>query len=151
MGWDAGPIVAAHDAAVRTAIFDNEPSTDDTRLYIGGFFGSINGQSQRFLAALDKSTGALDTSWRPVVAPQACSGWNCGLMSVDQHDDTVYIAGAAGNPVNGTAFGAVSAIDGSVSTWMSNSGTGEVRGISVNDATAFIAGGFSSVAGSTLP
>ena len=148
MGWDAGPIVAAHDAAIRTAIFDIEPSSDDTRLYIGGFFGTINGQSQRFLAALDKSTGALDTTWRPVVAPQACSGWNCGLMSVDQYDDTVYIGGASGNPVNGTAFGAVSAIDGSVSTWMNNSGTTEIRGITANDATAFIAGSFSSVAGS---
>ena len=148
LGWDAGPIVEAHGAAVRQAIYDIEPSSDDTRLYIGGFFGTINGQAQRFLAALDKSTGALDTSWRPVVAPQSCSGWDCGLMSVDQYDDTVYIGGASGNPVNGTAFGAVSAIDGSVSTWMNNSGTGEIRGITANDATAFIAGSFSSVAGS---
>ena len=148
-GWNAGPIVTSHDASVRQAVMAIEPSSDDTRLYIGGWFGTINGQTQRFLAALDKDTGALDTSWRPVVGAGAPGpdGLHFGIFAIDQHDDTVYVAGATGNPVTGTAFGAVSAINGSVSTWMNNSGTAEVRGISVNDAAAFIVGGFTGVAG----
>lgn len=148
-GWNAGAIVSAQDASVRQAVRAIEPSTDDTRLYIGGWFGTINGQTQRFLAALDKETGALDTSWRPVVGAGSTGGFSLdfGIFAIDQYDDSVFVAGAAGNPVAGTAFGVVSAVDASVSTWMNRSFTSEVRGISVNDASAFIAGGFSSVAG----
>lgn len=142
-GWDAGAIAASYDAGVRKAI--HSIKVKDSKVYIAGWFGTIGGVTQRYLAALDRSTGALDTSWRPVLG--TASGG--GLFNITITGDRIYFGGAGGSPVSGTAFGYASLIDGSVATWMNSSGTSEIRGITASDGAAFIAGEFGSVAGST--
>lgn len=139
--WNSGGLAAAWDAGVRKAVHAMEVSESDGRLYIGGWFGTVGAETQRYLAALDLTTGALVTSWRPQIGTASAGG----VFTLDVYGGKVYFGGSSNTPVSGTAFGVASIDDGSVSTWMNGSGTGEIRGITASDAAAFIAGNFTSV------
>lgn len=142
-GWDPGTLVAAYDGAVRKAV--HSIKIKDSQVYIGGWFGTIGGVTQRYLAALSQSNGALDTNWRPTIGTATAGG----IFSLSINGDKIYFAGAGTTPVAGTAIGYASRTDGTVSTWMNNGGMTEVRGIAGTDAAVFIGGEFGSVAGST--
>ena len=142
-GWDAGAITASYDAGVRKAI--HSIKVKDSKVYVGGWFGSIGGVTQRYLAALDRTTGALDTTWRPNLGTSGSGG----LFTIAIVGDRIYFGGANGSPISGTAFGYASLTDASVATWMNSSGTTEIRGITASDGAAFIAGEFGSVSGSS--
>jgi hypothetical protein len=53
------PLIGAETAAGIKAM-----AASDTRVYVGGGFGSVDGNGRRNLAAFDATTGALDTKWR---------------------------------------------------------------------------------------
>ena len=139
--WDAGAITASYDAGVRKAI--HSIKVKDSKVYIAGWFGTIGGVTQRYLAALDRTSGALDTAWRPSLGTSSGGG----LFSIAITGDRIYFGGANGSPISGTAFGYASLSDASVATWMNTSGTSEIRGITASDGAAFVAGEFGSVAG----
>ena len=40
-------------------------AADASKLYVGGVFGSVNGTNRGNLAAVNPSTGAVDTAWKP--------------------------------------------------------------------------------------
>lgn len=142
-GWDAGTLVAAYDSGVRKAVHSIKISPQDSRVYIGGWFGTIGGVTQRYLAALNQNTGALVTTWQPQIGT-AGSG---GIFSLSLNGNKIYFGGSGTTPVSGTAFGVADTTSGAVSTWMNSSGTGEIRGIAATDAAAFVVGEFGSVAG----
>ncbi len=115
------------------------------KVYIGGYFGQVNGVNKNYLAALDKTTGTTDTSFNPTV-----SSW---VFAITPSTDgsVIYVGGQDLSVTTGadTAFGAA-AIDvatGLLTSWRGN--TGEVRGISVSDAVVYLAGNFSTVGGLT--
>lgn len=114
------------------------------RLYIGGYFGQINGTVRNHVGAVDATTGALDTTWNP-----SASNWVFALTpSTD--GSLLYVGGTSGMTIttgSGSAQG-VAALDpatGALNAWRAD--TGEVRGISVSDAVVYLAGSFSSVGG----
>ena len=109
------------------------------RLYLGGYFGKINGEARDYVGAVDKTTGALDTTWNP-----GSSGWVFALTPAT--DDSVLYLGTNNGSVGGAVgVAAVDPVTGAVSSWRAD--TGEVRGISVSDVAVYIAGSFSTVAG----
>jgi hypothetical protein len=64
------PLTGAVDPNVKpligseTAVGIKAMAASDTRVYVGGGFGSVDGQGRRNLAAFNATTGALDTKWR---------------------------------------------------------------------------------------
>ena len=114
------------------------------RVYLGGYFQKVNGVSQRFAAAVDATTGVLDTGWNPTIG-----NWVFALAP-SSDGSTVFIAGdgmMVTSDAPGAAFGAaeVDAVTGDLTAWRGD--TQEVRGISVSDAAVFLAGSFSWVGG----
>ena len=113
------------------------------RVYIGGYFGQVNGQTRNFIAAVDKTTGALDANFNPSV-----SSWVFAITpSVDQ--SKLYIGGDAitVTGTNGSAAGIaeINPVTGALSSWRAD--TGEVRGISVSSSVVYLAGSFDNVGG----
>ncbi len=64
-------------------------AVDASRLYVGGYFSVIGGQSRTKLAALDKTTAALDP-WNPVLQSLGGSQYVNTLML---HEDDLYVGG----------------------------------------------------------
>ena len=67
-------------------------SPDGSRLYVGGSFNKVNGQTRWNIAAFDTSTGQLLDSWRPAVG-------GAYVNAIEVTDDAVYVGGlvSAGN------------------------------------------------------
>ncbi len=111
------------------------------KLFIGGYFGQVNGQTRTYLAALDKTTGALDVNWNPIVSH------NVYAITPSTDGSVVYVGGGNISVVSGSdSAQGVAALDvqtGALTSWRAN--TSEVRGISVSDAVVYVAGSFSSV------
>jgi hypothetical protein len=59
---DFNPNVANRDGS---AAFVYAMLATDSKLYVGGRFNLVDGQSRPHLAALNPATGALDSAWRP--------------------------------------------------------------------------------------
>ena len=121
-------------------------ATDGSRLYLGGTFGTVNGQTRKGLAALDARTGAL-LGWNPaVVAPGQ-------VDAVAVAGGAVYaggnFAGIAGSSGTSRAFlakldGATAAVD----TAWTPAPDARVRALNVaagGGARLFLGGDFSSV------
>ncbi len=86
-------------------------SPDGARLYVVGQFTAANGQTRSRIAAYDTATGALVSSFKPVLDTRA--------NAVVATNDTVYIGGVF-SAVNGVArprLAAVRASDGALLSW----------------------------------
>jgi hypothetical protein len=55
------PVVGTETSIVRAMI------ASDTKVYIGGAFGTVDGKGRRNLAAINPTTGNLDLTWKPKV------------------------------------------------------------------------------------
>jgi hypothetical protein len=88
---DGGPIRALY------------ASPDGHRLYVGGEFSSVNGETHRRLVALDPATGQIDRSFNP---PEP-SGY---VASIVQYGSRLYIGGAF-NTIGGTNQMQLAALD----------------------------------------
>jgi outer membrane protein assembly factor BamB len=101
-----------------------------SRLYVGGDFDTISGQTRRNLAALVASTGDLDTTWRPQFSRP--------VYDVEESAVTgsVYVAGG-GAGGDGTAF---RASDGEF-LW-SVQGDGDFQGVAYLDGQVYFGGHF---------
>jgi len=71
-------------------------------LYAGGFFGSVNGVTRNYLAALDATTGAVVPEWDP--NPDGC------IWSLALGPQTVY-AGGGYERMNGVPVGSIAALE----------------------------------------
>ncbi|PZU41000.1 MAG: hypothetical protein DI573_02255, partial [Microbacterium sp.] len=87
-------------------------SPDGTRIYIGGSFNSVNGQTRWNIAALDAVTGQLIAGFAPSVG-------GAGVYGIAATADTVYVAGLL-TQANGVArknFAAFGAAGGTLLPW----------------------------------
>lgn len=115
------------------------------KVFIGGYFGAVNGETRTYLAALDKTTGALDANWNTTV--------NRDVYAIAAATDgsVIYVGGNGITAVSGSdSAQGVAAIDvetGALTSWRAT--TGEVRGISASDAVVYLAGSFTDVGGQT--
>ncbi|WP_019629275.1 hypothetical protein [Actinomadura atramentaria] len=96
-------------------------SPDGKRVYVGGEFTAVDGQPRSRVAAFDTATGALVSSFAPVVSNK--------VRAIAATNSTVYLGGNFFN-VNGksrTRLAAVKAADGSnVDTWRPTADDDEV-------------------------
>lgn len=83
-------------------------ATDGTRIFLGGSFASLNGQTRTGLAAVDAATGAV-LPWNPVLV-EATSSPSVSTMLA--HQGALYVAGRFAS-VNGDARAGFAAVDGS--------------------------------------
>jgi len=74
----------------------------DKTLYVGGFFGSVNGVTRNYLAALDATTGAVVPDWDP--NPDGF------IWALAMGPKTVY-AGGGYERMNGVPVGSIAALE----------------------------------------
>ncbi|WP_186307625.1 LamG-like jellyroll fold domain-containing protein, partial [Microbacterium sp. 1.5R] len=120
-------------------------SPDGTRLYIGGDFTEVDGQTRNRVAAFDLPSGALVASWAPSV--------NASVRGVAATDTAVYFTGNFGRVASNdrTRAAAVSA-SGALLPWapvLDNRGNDVV--VSPDGQKVALAGHFTTVNGSSNP
>ena len=113
-------------------------SPDGARLYAGGDFLAVSGQSRSRLAALSPTSGAVDT-WRPRIAT---NGTVFGLA----------VAGSRVYTAEGGPGGAAASYDAGTGnrTWML-SGDGDGQAVTVLGTKVYIGGHFINFAGQRRP
>lgn len=121
-------------------------SVGSERLYVGGYFATINGISRESLAAFNVSTGALD-SWYPG------DGTNNGVLAIAVNGSKVYVGGDF-ELIAGTARGHIAALDATTgvldAAWIANTDTNNtVNTIAVSNDRVYAGGSFSIVNGAT--
>ncbi len=123
------------------------PSPDNSRLYIGGSFTQMNGQIRNRIAAVDRATGNLISSFQP--KPDAT------VRAIAATNDTVYMAGLLSSVggVTRPRAAAVRASDGALLSWAPNAQGGSAHSLILSpDGTKVIIGGaFTTMNGSSNP
>lgn len=113
------------------------------RVYLGGSFGTVNGNVSRGLGVVNATTGATDPSWA------GSADRDVYALAPSTDDSLIYVGGNVTNFTSGsgTAVGvaAFDAVTGELAPWRAD--TGLVYGISTSDAAVFLAGSFNSVGG----
>jgi hypothetical protein len=139
-GWDAHqvpPPGSSFNPIVTSGVYSNT-------LYIGGYpFGTIGGQSRRFAAALDVSTGAA-TSWDPKV--NYFPSTYCGV------GNSLYIGGLFGcvGAATRTNLAAFDLTTHQVTSWnpgVLSSSTLEINALTLAGDNVFLCGFFTNVGG----
>ena len=115
------------------------------RVYIGGQFTAVAGQTRRSLAALDAATGDL-TAW----APDSTCGPNVYALAVDS--GLVYVGGNFSScPIGGqtrTHLAAIDAGTGLATSWDPNPNN-EVDAITISGGTLYVGGRFTQIDSTT--
>ncbi|WP_233206052.1 PKD domain-containing protein [Cryobacterium sp. N19] len=116
-----GKLITSFNPNVNGAVRALVASADGTRVYAGGGFTKVGSETRFRLAAFDTGTGALVSSWKPVV--------NAQVKALGIFGNTVYAGGtftvASGQSRTMTASFATS--NGALGTW-----TGQPDGGAVN-------------------
>jgi PKD repeat protein len=97
-------------------------SPDGSRIYIGGDFTTVDGQTRRRVAAFDTASGALLPTFAPSVSGQ--------VRAIAATGTTVYLGGnfTAVGSIARTRLAALSAGDGSLLPWAPVPGVGSTAG-----------------------
>ena len=132
---------------VNGAVNTIKASPDRSRLYIGGVFTEVNGQTQRRLAALNPSNGNLINGFAP--------NPNGRVRAIAATNTTVYFGGNFGavRGVTRIAFAAARASDGAVLDWapVAEEGFPWDMEMSPDNTQVLLGGSFTSVNGSDNP
>ena len=123
--------VPSANAGVRTLAL----SPDGARLYVGGDFTAVSGQSRPYLVGLDAANAGAAV-WRPLTEP------NGAIFDVLARDASVYAAEGGG----GGAAAAYEASTG-ISTWILHArGDGDVQALTYLDGKVYLGGHFTGFA-----
>lgn len=122
-------------------------SPDGTRVYAGGGFTSVGGVNRYRLAAFTAATGALVSTWAPVV--------NSTVRALGISGSTVYAGGVftAANSVTRTQIASFSTTNGALLPWQGTPAGGGVYALAVSPdgGKVVIGGSFTSYNGGTNP
>lgn len=139
-----GQVVSTWDPGANGTVYALAVSADGSKVYAGGDFTSVDGQSRIRLAAIDAVTGELIPGWDPAVGDRiralASSGTRLYLggafLSVDGHDRH--------------RLAAVSAVTGDLDGAWQPRANQTVRAVatSPDGARVYISGSFTTVSGS---
>ncbi len=147
-----GALISGFQADTSRVVEGIAVDASRSRVIVGGEFETIGGETRRRAAALDASTGAVDTTWQPAIGV----GHNNGavVFTIAVGDEVIYLGGnnrmsITDNATSVTAFAAVDPTTGALTNWQAGvfGGEQQIRGISLSDAAIFIGGSFTSVAG----
>lgn len=120
-------------------------AVDGGKVYIGGFFTSIEGFSRDKLAALDATTGSLIIGWDP--GGPTVAG-NPDAIAVDSNTHIVYVGGGF-TSIGGQPRNRIASFDGStglITSWDPDS-SGPVYTLLVNAGKVYVGGAFNSIGG----
>lgn len=158
--WNVGTPNASNSAGEShgRGLFGTAIAVMGDRVYLGGSFLSITPANsstpvtQRYTAAVDAVTGALDLAWRPATV-RGHNG-NGDVYEIATTSTAIYLGGDNDFSItdNGATRQRLAAVDprtGALLTWDAQAGAGEIRGLSTSTAAVFIAGSFSSIGGAT--
>jgi hypothetical protein len=142
-----GELISSWAPTTNGEVLSIAASPDQSRLYIGGGFTTVNGQTRNRIAALDRATGALITGFR--------ASSDATVRAVAATSSTVYFGGVT-TSVNGVArnrLAAVRASDGALLSWAPNAQGGTVRGVALSpdNSTVLVVGSFTTMNGSGNP
>src|SRR5690606_24738833 len=122
-------------------------SPDKTRVYVGGEFTSVNGQTRRRLAAFDAQTGALISNFAPPV--------NYDVDALVATNTKVYAGGSflGVGSQDRQYLAAFNASNGALLDWAPQATGGTVSAITINpEGTKVVVGGsFTKLNGSSNP
>jgi PKD repeat protein len=143
-----GQLITSFAPRTNAQVLAIAASPDGSRLYIGGDFTSVNGASVWRIAAIDRATGALVTSFLP--RPDA------KVRAIVATADTVYFGGlfSAVGAQTRTRLAAARVADGSLLPWAPvAAGASGVNAMALSpDGTRMVVGGsFTSLNGSSNP
>jgi PKD repeat protein len=142
-----GALISAWAPTTNGDVLSIVPSPDNTRLYIGGSFTTVNGQTRNRIAALDRATGNLIGSFQP--KPDAT------VRAIAATSETVYFGGLL-SAVGGVARARVAsarASDGALLSWAPSAQGGSVHSLALspNNSQLIIGGSFTTLNGSANP
>ena len=137
-----GNLVAAFNPVLDGQVYAVAASADGSRIFVGGDFTTVNGQTRNRIAAFDTATGALVADWKPSVSYR--------VKTITVSGNTVYFGGSFGL-VNGQDRLRLAAVTGDLGTLLpwAPSVNGDVYAVdAADDASKVYAGGqFSTVNG----
>ncbi len=89
---NTGEFVSSFRPAFDGAVYSLQASPDGSKLFVGGEFGQVNGDTEaRALVALDPISGAVDTSWRSKA--RNVGGARGIIYSIDTNGRHLYVGG----------------------------------------------------------
>jgi trimeric autotransporter adhesin len=142
-----GALLSSWAPTTNGAVSAVTASPDGSRIYVGGTFTSVNGQTMRRIAALNASTGALITSFNP--------NPDSRVRAIAATNSTVYFGGSfsAVGGLTRARLAAARASDGAVLAWAPAAGDGQVWSmvLSPDETQVLAAGSFTTVNGSSNP
>ncbi|MDQ4054737.1 MAG: Ig-like domain-containing protein [Actinomycetota bacterium] len=143
-----GQLIASFAPKVDRQVTAVAVSPDESRIYVGGDFTSIDGKSRGHIAAYDGATGQLIEAFRPSI--------NGPVHAIAATNTTVYAGGTFGGVGNQrrSSLAAFNAANGALLAWAPiathDGRVGEVRALALKpDGTKVVVGGaFTSLNGS---
>jgi PKD repeat protein len=118
---DTGLVSTAFNPSISGGGVDSvEASPDGTKLFVGGNFNTVNGQTRRDIVSLNPTTGALNTGFT--------ANADGKVAEIAVSNSTVYMGGTFAH-VNGVAKGALAAVNintGAIVTSFSNDLSGGI-------------------------
>jgi hypothetical protein len=121
-------------------------AASSARIYAGGDFASVNGVRRDNLAALDRSTGAVDAGWRVDVTGTGNTVADLALDGAGRLYVAGYFGALGGAPT--ANLGSVDAASGIVYKWNPQA-DGGVRSIAFAGGKVVVCGWFAHVGGAT--
>ncbi|WP_298459553.1 PKD domain-containing protein [uncultured Cellulomonas sp.] len=141
-----GALITSFAPAFNAQVRSVSASPDGRRVYVGGEFTQVDGQTRYRVAAFDAATGALQ-SFAPVL--------NARVAAVEATDTTVYVGGifSAVGSASRTRVAAIDATTGAALPFSVTPDNGQVNALALSpDQSVLVMGGnFSSVNGSSAP
>ena len=142
-----GALITSFAPAFDAQVTSVSASPDGSRVYVGGDFTHVGSASRYRVAGFDTATGALLTSFAPVV--------NARVSAVTATNSAVYVGGifTAVGAASRVRVAAVDASTGAVLPFTATPGSGEVSAFALSpDGSQIVIGGsFTSVNGSSSP
>lgn len=123
-----------------------EPSSDGSKLYVGGFFGQVGGLTRYNLAAVDADTGTV-TAWDPGISGGGGFGFTPPVYALAVDDNTVYVGGDFTDVGSDTRINlaAIDAATGVATSWAPNPDMA-VRDLEIEGGLLYVAGYFGNIA-----
>ncbi|MGZ0146838.1 LamG-like jellyroll fold domain-containing protein [Kribbella sp. WER1] len=141
---DTGDLVTAFNPVLNGQVYAVAASADGSRIFVGGDFTTVNGQTRNRIAAFDTATGALVANWKPSVSYR--------VKTIAVSGTTVYFGGSFGlvNSQTRNRLAAVTTDTGTLLPWAPDV-NGDVYAVdAADDASKVYAGGqFSTVNGTS--
>lgn len=142
-----GELIASFAPVLNGAVRAVAVSPDGSRVYVGGAFTSVDGQTRNRIAAFDAASGALIAGFAPPV--------NYDVLSIVATNSTVYAGGdfqSVGTQNRGY-LAAFNASNGALLDWAPQAAGGKVWALAMNpEGTKIAVGGeFNTLNGSSNP